>query len=165
MNWKTIAIGGLLAAVIGVVIVAASVLPFEFQGTDFPWVLTTMVVLCYLGCLPALLVPLLWTACRRRPETKPFLKAAALAGAVFPFATAAIVFIAPWVLTRIGLVDVARNFQDGGGRSFQGELDLDDASTWLVLVPSALLVGTLISYVVLRLFPKQRPEAGSDQTS
>jgi len=99
MNWKTITTGGLLAAAIGVVIVAAGVLPFEFQGTDFPWVLTTMVVLCYLGCLPALLVPLLWIAHRKRLETKPFLKAAALAGVVFPFAMAAIVFMAPWVLT------------------------------------------------------------------
>ena len=161
MNWKTITIGGLLAAVIGVAVVAVSVLPFEFQGTDYRGVLTTMAVLCYLGCLPALLVPLLWIAHRRRPETKPFLKAAALAGVVFPFAMTAIVFMAPWVLTWIGLVDVAREFQDGGGRSFQGELDLDDASTWLVLVPSALLVGTLISHLVLRPFRKQRPEEGS----
>jgi hypothetical protein len=165
MNWKTITTGGLFAAVIGVAIVAAGVLPFEFQGTDFPWVLTTMVVLCYLGCLPALLVPLLWIAHRKRPETKSYLKAAALAGAVFPFAMAAIVFMAPWVLSRIGLGDAARNFQDGGGRSFQGELDLDDASTWLVLVPSAFLVGTLISYVVLRPFRKQKPEEVSGSTS
>ncbi|MBC8869722.1 MAG: hypothetical protein H8E44_09910 [Planctomycetes bacterium] len=150
MNWKTMVIGGLLASAVGVAIVAFGTQPFE--GSDYRGVLTTMAVLCYLGCLPALLVPLLWMAHRRRPDRKPFVKAAALAGTIFPFAITTIVFMAPWLLTLVGLTDAAREFQDGGGRRFRGELDLDDASTWLVLVPAAVFAGTLISHLVLRPF-------------
>lgn len=140
MNWKTASIGAVLASAIGVVIVAVGMQPFE--GSEFRGVLTTMAIVCYLGCLPALLTPLLWMAYRRRPNGRAFLKATTLAGAVFPFALAAVVFVAPWLLTMVGLTEAARDFQ--------GELDLDDATTWLVLLPAALLVGTLISRLVLR---------------
>jgi len=160
MNCKTMLIGGLLASAVGVAIVAIGAQAFE--GSDYRGVLTTMAMVCYLGCLPALLVPLLWGAHRRRPDRKPFLKAAALAGTVFPFAIAAIVFMAPWLLTLCGLANFAREFQDGGGRSFQGELDLDDASTWLVLVPAALLAGILVSHLVLRLFRDSTLQRGCD---
>ena len=74
MDWKIATIGGVLALTIGVAIVAVGTQPFE--GGDYRGVPTTMAIVCYLGCLPALLVPLLWMAYRRRTDRKPFVRAA-----------------------------------------------------------------------------------------
>ena len=139
-RWAAPVIGGLLATGIGTSLVAS----IAFAALAEPgWSIMALYayLICFWGCTPALLVPLIGFSIARRVSSYRVIVGSAVAGMAFPAVLGAVLYVLPH-LFRIIKLDVASEFT-------AGNLDVDDVSFWIALLPVAVVVGVGIAHLAL----------------
>lgn len=140
--WWISTLGCAIALLAGTTLVIAIAMP-AFANQEMGIVGVAMWLLCYWGATPALLVPFVFFAVRRRTSTRRVLGRALVVGLLFPIALGLVIsFFIPFAYHSIGLHGVAGQFE--------GELDLDDTVFWCGLLPWALAIGSGLSHLALR---------------
>jgi len=145
--WLAISISALSVLLVGAALVLSVTVPL-FASAEWGIVVIMMYLVCYLGCIPAAVLPFVFFCIARRIDNRRMLLAGVVIGLSYPVVLGSLIVILPQLYQVVGLGSAAREF-GVYGMDFLGQLDINDNAFWTALLPFALAAGIALSHFAL----------------
>ena len=142
--WLALSVSALSVVGVGAALVLSVTVPLFAFGECFGMVVVTMYLVCYLGCIPAAVLPFLYFCIARRIDNQRMLLAGVVIGLSYPIVLGSLLVILPELYGVVGLGSVAREFG-----AYGMEFDIEHIAFWMALLPFALAAGIALSHFAL----------------